>query len=65
MKSESPGRLTRFLAQVCGVCPVCTHARKKQNGMAYTFVKSIEGRLCPFCRAYEKVHGRKAHEAHR
>jgi hypothetical protein len=25
-------------------------------------VKKIEARLCPFCRAYERVYGRKAHE---
>jgi len=43
-------------------CPVCRHARKVQKGMAYQFVRTIEGRRCPFCRAYEKVYGRKAHE---
>jgi hypothetical protein len=26
-------------------------------------VKKIEATLCPFCRAYERVYGRKAHEA--
>jgi hypothetical protein len=26
-------------------------------------VKQIESSLCPFCRAYERVYGRKAHEA--
>jgi hypothetical protein len=26
-------------------------------------VKKIEAKLCPFCRAYERVCGRKAHEA--
>jgi hypothetical protein len=30
--------------------------------MLYSFVKTIEGRFCPFCMAYEKVYGRKAHE---
>ena len=50
------------MAQVCAACPVCRHARAKQEGAAYTFVKTIEGSLCPFCRAYERVHGKKAHE---
>ena len=26
------------------------------------FVRHIEGSLCPYCRAYERVYGRKAHE---
>ena len=29
---------------------------------AYWFVKKIEGSVCPQCKAYEKVYGRKAHE---
>lgn len=52
----------RAMAAVCVHCPVCRHARKKQKGPAYRFVRTVEGRLCPFCRAYEKVYGRKAHE---
>jgi len=43
-------------------CPVCRHARKAQEGPVYKFVRAIEGEWCPFCRAYEKVYGRKAHE---
>lgn len=30
--------------------------------MAFLFVKLIEGRVCPYCRAYQRVYGRKAHE---
>ncbi len=59
------GKITekdRAMARVCVNCPVCRHARKKQKGPVYMFVRTIEGGLCPFCRAYEKVHGRKAHE---
>jgi uncharacterized protein CbrC (UPF0167 family) len=52
----------RAMAQKCVECPVCTRARKYQRGVSYWFVKVIEGGLCPYCRAYEKVHGRKAHE---
>ena len=52
----------RQLAETCGKCPVCQRAREKQKGLAYWFVKKIEGNLCPACQAYEKVNGRKAHE---
>lgn len=52
----------RELAQRCLDCAVCNHARKKQRGLAFWFVKVIEGALCPYCKAYEKVYGRKAHE---
>jgi len=31
--------------------------------LLFWFVKMVEGRLCPQCRAYEKVYGRKAHES--
>ena len=49
-------------AQVCDVCLICKRARKKQKGLAYWFVKKVEGNICSFCIAYEKVYGRKAHE---
>lgn len=52
----------REMAQKCMDCPVCTRARVKQRGFAYWFVKSVEGSICPNCRAYKKVYGRKAHE---
>ena len=52
----------RFMAKVCINCTVCKHARKKQQGAAFWFVSKIEGDVCPFCRAYERVYGRKAHE---
>jgi uncharacterized protein CbrC (UPF0167 family) len=55
----------RKMAQHCVTCPVCKHARKKQKGIAFWFVKKIEGDLCPFCRAYERVYGRKAHQPFR
>jgi hypothetical protein len=53
----------RKMAQVCVKCPVCRHARKKQQGVAFWFVKKIEGDLCPFCKAFERVYGRKAHQS--
>jgi len=52
----------RQMAQKCVDCPLCRRAREKQKGLAFWFVKVFEGGLCPYCRAYEKVHGRKAHE---
>ena len=50
------------LAAQCGKCPVCNHARKKQRGIAYFFVKKNEHGICPACQAYEKVNGKKAYE---
>ena len=52
----------REMAQKCVQCPVCGQARRTQRGLAFWFVKTIEGRLCPYCQAYERVYGRKAHE---
>jgi len=60
MKTAVP--LDRVLAKVCLNCPVCRHARRSQRGIAFQVVQKIEGRVCPFCRAYERVFGRKAHE---
>ena len=61
-RNSLPGALDRMLAQVCVGCPVCRRARKKQAGAAYWLVRRVEGGVCPFCRAYERVYGRKAHE---
>jgi hypothetical protein len=55
--------LDRRLARLCELCPVCLHARHYQKGLVYTFVKKVEEGICPFCQAYERVHGKKAHEA--
>jgi hypothetical protein len=52
----------RELAKKCVQCPVCNRARGKQRGLAFLFVKWLEGGVCPACKAYEKVYGRKAHE---
>jgi len=52
----------RSMAKRCLECPVCSRARIRQRGAAFWFVKSIEGSLCPYCKAYERVYGRKAHE---
>ena len=52
----------RAMAQFCVKCPLCRNARREQKGLFFWFVKSIEGGLCPYCKAYERVYGRKAHE---
>jgi len=62
MKPQAPSKLDRKLAQVCVNCPVCRHARREQRGLAYEIVKTVETAVCPFCRAYERVYGRQAHE---
>lgn len=52
----------RRLAQKCLECPVCKRARRKQRGILFWFVKRVESGVCPQCKAYERVYGRKAHE---
>jgi hypothetical protein len=61
MNSTAPTEKDRQMAKKCLECPACKHARKKQKGFLFWFVKTIEGDLCPYCKAYEKVYGRKAH----
>ena len=51
-----------FLARCCEWCPVCRHARATQRGWCYDLVRKVERGLCPFGRAYERVHGRKPYE---
>ncbi len=51
------------MAKRCVECPVCRQARKQQKGFAFWFVKNIENGICPYCAAYERVYGKKAHEA--
>jgi hypothetical protein len=52
----------KTLAGFCANCLLCRRARQRQRGAAFWLVKHVEARLCPFCRAYERVYGRKAHE---
>lgn len=59
---KKPARLDGTLAKVCLKCPVCRHARRHQRGAAFWLVQKVETRVCPFCRAYERVSGRKAYE---
>ena len=62
MDTTSATEKDKQMAQHCIECPVCTRARKKQRGIAFALVKTVETRVCPFCRAYERVTGRKPHE---
>jgi uncharacterized protein CbrC (UPF0167 family) len=61
MNQKTISEKDRKLALKCVECPVCCQARKNQKGFAFWFVKTIEDGLCPYCRAYERVYGRKAH----
>ncbi len=62
MHVQKPSQLDKTLAGFCLKCLVCQRARGRQCGAAFWLVKKIEARMCPFCRAYERVYGRKAHE---
>jgi hypothetical protein len=57
-----PSKLDLRLAKVCQSCPMCRHARKTQTGAAFWVVQKVEGSVCPFCRAYERVYGRKSYQ---
>ena len=62
VKQTTASSLNRALAKVCVHCPVCRRARKTQGGVAFRLVQKVEAKICPFCRAYAKVYGRKSHE---
>jgi hypothetical protein len=63
MDNNDASALDHSMARICGSCPVCRSARRNQQGLANLFVRGVEVHVCPFCRAYERVHGRKAHES--
>jgi hypothetical protein len=62
MNSKIPSRRDLLLAKICSNCLLCRRARQKQRGAAYWLTRTVESRVCPFCRAFERVYGRKAHE---
>jgi uncharacterized protein CbrC (UPF0167 family) len=62
VKAKSGKRKITDRAKFCVSCTLCSYARKKQKGAAFWFVQKIEGKLCPFCKAYERVYGRRAHQ---
>ncbi len=62
MKKKSPTKMDRALARICHACPACRTARRYPGGFAFRLVKGVESKVCPFCQAYERVYGHKAHE---
>lgn len=62
MKDKTVTDFDRALATFSVKCLVCSRARRNQKGLAFWLVKTVERHLCPFCRAYERVYGRKSHE---
>ena len=62
VKSCPVTSLDRAMAKICLNCLLCRNARKRQAGAMFWLVKHVERRVCPFCRAYERVYERKAHE---
>jgi hypothetical protein len=62
MENANVTEQDRAWARICLACPCGKSARSQQKGLAYDFVKNVSSGLCPFCLAYEKVYGRKAHE---
>ncbi len=62
MTKQTVSDKDKKMAHRCLECPLCDSARRKQRGFAFWFVKLVEGTLCPYCKAYERVYGRKAHE---
>ena len=62
LNNEEITEKDRKKAQKCVECYACCYARKKQRGIIFWFVRTIENSICPYCKAYERVYGRKAHE---
>ncbi len=59
-RSAKVGKFTRWMAAVCGICPLCIMNRKGSNNLAVRLYRCFAW-LCPFCRAYER---KKAMEEH-
>lgn len=47
-------RLTRLLAFVCEICPLCIMARRFPNSKFASGMARME-RFCPFCNAHKKL----------
>lgn len=60
MSNPAATSMDRTLARLCELCPVCRSARHSQKGLAFAIVKNVEEGICPFCKAYERVHGEKS-----
>ncbi len=62
MENVNSSDKDREMAQVCLSYICCKNARKDQGGFMYSCVKNFTESICPFCQAYERVYGQKAHE---
>ncbi len=49
-------------ARFCLNCPICSRAREKQRGLAYVLTKYVDSKICPNCKAFEKLTGLRAYE---
>lgn len=63
IEQSNASRWRQLLASFCLHCALCRRARQQQGGFAFRLVLLVEEKVCPFCRAYASVYGRKAHEA--
>jgi len=61
MDTAMDGKL-RAKAKMCLECPICKKARQKQGGLAYLFVKLVDRKICPSCKALEQITGKRAYE---
>ncbi len=62
MENANVSDKDRQMAALCIACPMCKNARIDQGGFMNACVKNFTESICPFCQAYERVYGRKAHE---
>jgi len=49
------GFWTKLMAPGCSICPLCIAARKWPKG-AFAKAMRAMGKLCPCCRAYNRLH---------
>jgi uncharacterized protein CbrC (UPF0167 family) len=61
MEKEEITEKEKQMAEKCVTCTICSQARKNQKGFSYGAVKILRT-VCPYCKAYEKVYGKKAYE---
>ena len=47
-----------LLAKVCQVCPLCIARRKWPASLYSRFMRAVE-KVCPFCRAYDRLYPNK------
>lgn len=59
---DAVGEALKKKARMCLDCPICRRARRKQKGLAYLFVKLVDRKICPSCKALEQITGKRAYE---